>query len=328
VMNAAGGLPPKGGFDNHYKAMSEIFQASGWIMQPGPKAIIVAQADASKFYTSKIQVAAKNMPEPAKADQQNWVKALGDLMTAWAEYCEEHHKSGIVWKFKGSNALEFKVGAAKAAGASEAKKSVEDRLEAVAIRLERAAAKLNKGGDGGEHPSVAEYKAYYDANVVPFLAAMGQFPSLKKQADLVKQAFDNQATVIKAATQCQKPADDAFMKLAGPIISAMNEAEKCDNRSAHFNYQKAIHELLQALGWLMQPGPAAFVKSQFDAAQLYNNKILMLTKDKPDPEKTHAREFVAKLKAVLENLEAYTKEHHKMGIVWNAKGKPLADFKP
>jgi len=327
-MNAASGLPPKGDFFNHFKAMSEIFQASSWIMQPGPKAVIAGQLDAAKFYTTKIQVAAKNMADNIKADHLNWVKTLGDLMNAWAEYAEEHHKSGIVWKFKGGNALEFKAGAPQAAASSDGKKkSVDDRLEAIAIRLERAAAKLNKSSDSGEPLTVAEYKAYYASSVTPLLDAMAKFPELKKQSDLVKQAFEHQTNVIAAATQCTKPADQDFLTFAKPIIDAMGAAEKCDNRSPFFNHQKAIHEVLQAMGWLMQPGPAAFIKSQTDASAMYTNKILMTAKDKPDPEKTNHREFVAKLKAVGENLESYTKEHHKMGLVWNAKGKALKDFK-
>jgi len=268
------------------------------------------------------------MADNIKADHLNWVKTLGDLMNAWAEYAEEHHKSGIVWKFKGGNALEFKAGAPQAAASSDGKKkSVDDRLEAIAIRLERAAAKLNKSSDSGEPLTVAEYKAYFASSVTPLLDAMAKFPELKKQSDLVKQAFEHQTNVIAAATQCTKPADQDFLTFAKPIIDAMGAAEKCDNRSPFFNHQKAIHEVLQAMGWLMQPGPAAFIKSQTDASAMYTNKILMTAKDKPDPEKTNHREFVAKLKAVGENLESYTKEHHKMGLVWNAKGKALKDFK-
>jgi hypothetical protein len=329
VMNESGALPPKGDFFNHFKAVSEVFQACGWIMQPGPKQVITTQAEAAQLYTNKIKMWAKDKPDPTKSDHQGWVKALSDLTAAWAEYAGEYHKSGIVWKFKGANALEFKAGAPAAGGAkAEGKKSVDERLEAIAIKLERAAAKLNKGGDDGESAAVAEYKAFYAANVEAFIAAANKFPELKQLADWTKTAFDHLGKVINASSHCKKPSDADFGNYVKPIADILEASGKCDNRSPFFNHQKAFAEGIQALGWVMQPGPAAFIKGQHESAQLYLNKILMTSKDKPDPEKTNHREFVAKFKALLDAMETYAKEHHKMGLAWAPQGKKtLADFK-
>jgi len=324
VMNESGALPPKGDFFNHFKAMNEFLQGCSWIMQPGPKSHIDGQTEAAKLYTTKILMWAKNQQDPIKTDHQAWVKALLDLCTAWSEYVNEHHKSGIVWKFKGGSVLNFKPGGAKGGEAkAEGKKSVDERLEAVCVRLEKAAAKMKKGGDAGEPPVVAEYKAFYEGSVKPFIAAIDHFPELKKLSEWTVTAYEHLGKVVVATTQYKKPSDEKFGAFVKPIADILDASGKCDNRSPFFNHQKAYAEHAQALGWVMQPGPAAFIKAQNDSAQLYLNKILTMAKDKPDPEKANHREFVAKLKALFEAMENFAKEHYKMGLVWAAGGKDM-----
>jgi len=304
-------------------------------MQAGPKAVIDAQNEAAKLYTTKILMTTKNLPDEAKANHQGFTKATADLTAGWAEYTNEYFKTGLVWKHNGSALGDFKAGAAQAgagaaAGAAEGKKSVEDRIAAVISRIDRVASKLNKSSDagGGEPPAVAEHKAFYAGDVQPALAAIEAFPDLKRQAELVRAGFAFEGAVVAATFACAKPSDPDFTKFLGPLTKVITDASAAaDNRSPHFNYQQAVSEVLQALGWVAQPGPVAAIQGQIDSANVYFTKILMACKDKPDPEKTNSRTFVNALKALLAALTEYTKEHFKMGLTWKPNGSALSAFK-
>jgi len=271
---------------------------------------------------------AKNLPDPAKSQHQAFVKTLMDMGTAWSEFANEYYKSGLTWKFKGANALEFKAGAKPAAaGGGDAKKTVDERLDSLSERLERLAAKLNKGGDGGEPAAVAEYKAFYTTNVLPFIESTKKFPELKKIGDWTETAYSALTKVIAASIVSAKPSDEDFMAFLGPIAKIIEDSAKTDNKSPFFNHQKVFAEGIQALSWVMMPGPSGYVKGQNDAAMLYGNKILMAVKDKADPERQNHRDYVNTHKAMLEGLENYCKDNHKMGLVWKAGGKPLKEYK-
>jgi len=293
-------------------------------MAAGPKAHVDTALGAAEFYLNKILSGAKDMADPEKTNHREFVAQTKKLAAALAEYVQEWHKSGIIWKHNGAKLSEYKAGqsSAKAAGGS---KSVEDRLDALASRLERLAAK--KGGGDGESPAVAEYKAFHEAKVAPFLTALGKFTELKQLSDWTSKGYACLGRVILAASQSKKPTDQELLTFAADINKVVGDSANVNNKSLFFNHEKAFNETITALAWILQPGPKAFIESQLGAAEFYFNKILIAAKTKEDPEKTNHQNFVKLQKELLNGLAEYCQEHHKMGLSWNPKGKDLKDFK-
>jgi len=194
--------------------------------------------------------------------------------------------------------------------------------------LERLAAKEDKQGAGGKPRAVSEYESFYAANVTPFLTTVATFPALKPLGDWTKTAYDFQGKAITATTVCAKPTDEALLKFLHPIVKVIEDSGKTDNKSEFFNHQKAFNETIQALGWLLQPGPKAVITGQLEASDLYLNKILVLAKAKTGAEQTNHRDFVKNLKALLTSLAEYANENFKMGLTWKAGGQTLDSFKP
>ena len=64
------------------------------------------------------------------------------------------------------------------------------------------------------------------------------------------------------------------------------------------------------------PAPSPFVKEMNDAGQFYTNRVL---KDWKEKDKTHV-EWVKAWVATLSEMQAYVKQHHTTGLVWNPKG--------
>eukprot|EP00457_Paulinella_chromatophora_P007181 gb/GEZN01007202.1/.p1 GENE.gb/GEZN01007202.1/~~gb/GEZN01007202.1/.p1 ORF type:complete len:424 (-),score=96.37 gb/GEZN01007202.1/:177-1448(-) len=313
-------------FFNHEKAFSEIIQSLSWLMNPGPGAFVREQLNAADMYLNKILMAAKDMADPEKTNHRDYVKTIKGMMGAMADLCDEWYKTGMVWKFKGTALSAFKPGA-KPAAASEGKKSPDERLEALALRLERLAAKSG-GGDDDNPAALGAYDEYYTANVAPFLAVCATFPELKDVGAGYEKAYKHQRTVIAASFKCKSPSQEDFMKFLKPIVEVIEASGKIDNRSAFFNHQKAFNESIQGLSWIMMPGGgSAYVEGQLEASMLYLNKVLMAAKDMPDPAKTNHRDFVKHLKGLMTGLAEYSKEYFKMGMGWNPKGGSVLEFK-
>ena len=60
-----------------------------------------------------------------------------------------------------------------------------------------------------------------------------------------------------------------------------------------------------------------------EAADFYLSKVLTLAKDANDADKQAHRDFVARAKAMINNLVPYINSHFKMGLSWNVKVIPL-----
>jgi len=200
-------------------------------------------------------------------------------------------------------------------------------MDDLVTRLEAAVAKLGGAAQAGEAAlTVTEYDRFYSASVQPFLDVCGKID--KKMATATETSFKHTRVVIECASQCKKPSDTDIMAVLGPIPGIIGDAQKVNNKSPIFNFEKAFEELIQCLNWLMTPNPKGAVTAQLEAADLYLNKILTAAKDKPDPDKTNWRDFVKLAKAMLTGLAEYTGEFHKTGLVWKTTGGDAKGFKP
>jgi len=196
------------------------------------------------------------------------------------------------------------------------------RLEAVTNRLEGAASSGNSSGGGG---SVSAAVTAFDSLVS---GSFAKFLSLSKTvggdvatiANLVNQAFTAERTFIQMASTSKKPSDKELMSLLSPIsnkISEITEFREKNRRSEFFNHLSAISESIAALGWVtVAPAPAPFVKEMNDAGQFYTNRVLKDWKAKSETHVNWTKSWVQ----TLSELQAYVKEYHTTGLVWNPSG--------
>jgi len=205
------------------------------------------------------------------------------------------------------------------------KVTAESRLEAIAARLEKLASK-GETKEGGKHPAVAAYEEFLSANLGPFLQTCGHFSELKQIGEWAKTAFEFQGKAIQAITVSAKPSDAELLKFLDPIVKVMTASEKTD-KSEFFPHQKAFNECVQGLGWFMQPGPKGAIMAQVESSELYNNKVLVLAKNKTGDVQQHHRDYVKNLKALFSNLGEYAGEHFKMGLTWKTGGAALSAYK-
>jgi adenylyl cyclase-associated protein len=137
---------------------------------------------------------------------------------------------------------------------------------------------------------------------------------------MVKQAFAELKELISTATKSVKPTASDLPLLLAPLQTIMSEISgfRDSNRSSPcFSHLSMISEAIPALGWVVvEPTPAPYVAEMKEAGQFYANRVIKEFKDK---DKRHV-EWVSSFLALLSDLQAYVKQHHTTGLVWNPKG--------
>jgi len=191
------------------------------------------------------------------------------------------------------------------------------RLEAVADRLE--------GAGGASSGEASASLAGFDSTVLPAFQLFFQLSAkvggdAGKMGVLVEEALKEQRKFIEVAAKAKQPASSSIQTLLKPTSDKINQIQEFrekSRRSDHFNHLSCISESIPALGWVaVAPAPAPFVKEMNDAGQFYSNRVLKEWKEK---DKVHA-EWVKAWVGALGELQAYVKQFHTTGLVWNPKG--------
>jgi len=207
-----------------------------------------------------------------------------------------------------------------------------DQLSALVARLEAVTAKLEAtSGSGGASAAAAQpedLSAAVTAYDEILSSSFKQFTELSaklggdvaKLGAMVDAAFKAQRVFLATAAKSKQPSQQDMQMLLKPTsdkISEIQEFREKGRRSEHFNHLSAISESIPALGWVaVAPAPAPFVKEMNDAGQFYTNRVL---KDFKEKSKVHV-EWVKAWVQTLSTLQAYVKQHHTTGLVWNPKG--------
>ena len=145
---------------------------------------------------------------------------------------------------------------------------------------------------------------------------------------MVEAAFKAHRAYLVLAVKAKQPGQADLPMLQKPVGDKINEIQtyrEAGRRCQYFNHLSAISESIPALGWInMAPTPGPFVKEMNDAGMFYTNRVL---KDWKDKSKTHV-EWTKVWIQTLTKLQAFVKEFHTTGLVWNPKGvdaKSIAD---
>lgn len=196
------------------------------------------------------------------------------------------------------------------------------RLEAVAVRLEKALAKLGGEPEEGEVP---EYCLTYEALLAKegqaFFDACAAFEKAGFDVAIIKGSFDCVAKYLRMTTVAKKPtAQQCVAFCQKDLVDAAAWAQKlCGTRDKKLfkygNYHKFIAEVLQCNYWVsMYPPqlPAKHAETQFESGMFNANRIL---KDKTEENKKLVNTF----KAFFKSYTEFIKKEFKTGITFVGK---------
>ncbi|GFO04439.1 adenylyl cyclase-associated protein [Plakobranchus ocellatus] len=275
--------------------------------------------------TSKALEASPN-PIPAKLDSMNSAfdtveKQLSEAESKQSAWEARSLVPGIATQVK---VLTSQVLAQAASGmADQGLGTAVSRLEAVAARLE-ALAGSKSALSGGDSDALAPFVSAYDeilsGNLANFISLSNEIGGdVKNQAALVKEAFDAQRAFLVVASKSKQPSLETFQEVLKPTsakLSAIQEYLQNNRRSEYFNHLSALTESIAALGWVtITPAPGPYVKEMADVGTFYTNRVLKDFKGKDEKHVEWTRAWIR----TLSDLQAYIKEYHTTGVVWNAQ---------
>nr|CAG4641819.1 EOG090X08PR [Eurycercus lamellatus] len=200
------------------------------------------------------------------------------------------------------------------------------RLETVACKLEATIGSGVKGVANMQEEALTPSVLAFDDIVSGPLSSYVKLSKtiggdVAQHCDMVQQGFKAQRQYLLVASRSKAPAEADLVKLLSPtseVIQTIQSFREKNRTSAQFNHLSAISESIPALGWVtVAPAPGPYIKEMNDAGQFYTNRVL---KDWKEKDKNHV-DWVRAWIQVLTELQAYVKQHHTTGIVWNnAKG--------
>jgi len=180
----------------------------------------------------------------------------------------------------------------------------------------------SSSGDSDLTASVASYDSILSGPLEQFKGASKAIGGdVATFGDLVGTAFNMQKHFLQTVSSSKQPKPDVLQKLLKPtseMIGEIQQFRETNRRSEMFNHLSAISESIPALGWVaVSPAPAPYVKEMKDAGQFYTNRVLKDWKEKDNTHTVWVRSWVD----TLTQLQAFVKEFHTTGLVWNAKGE-------
>ncbi|KAG2182162.1 hypothetical protein INT43_007089 [Umbelopsis isabellina] len=144
-----------------------------------------------------------------------------------------------------------------------------------------------------------------------------------EQAQLLQELVKAQRDFIHVASIAKKPdmSSPTFAKLVEPTqkaLVAITDIKDKNRGHQQFNHLSAVAEGIPAFGWIaVEPTPAPYIQEMGNAAQFYSNRVVKEYKEKDPKQVDWTKAFLA----IINELYAYVKEHHRTGLVWNANGE-------
>ncbi|KAH9038989.1 adenylate cyclase associated N terminal-domain-containing protein [Lactarius pseudohatsudake] len=166
--------------------------------------------------------------------------------------------------------------------------------------------------------------------VQPFVKLGEKFAiaSVVEQAKLVERLYTNLGGIVRTAAICKKPEQAAFAELLHGLqedigaISAIKDANWKERDWV--NHLSFVAEGSPAAAWIaVESKPGPYVTNMKEVTQFYGNRIIKEYKEK---DKAHV-EWVRAYTAIFDDLKKYVMEYHTTGLVWNAKGISIFEYK-
>lgn len=207
--------------------------------------------------------------------------------------------------------------------------SILTRLEAVADRIEGAAAAATAGGAApaaGAAEDVTTVAVAFDALVREHVTLVEVAAKGTEETEVVEatEMFVKACAIIRdifAATgRCRKPVAAEVGKFFGPAQELGGAAAKaCDNRSPLFQHRKAVAESINIVAFFTVPSPAAHVQSVLETMDFHAMKVMQLKKEKDTA-------WIKALKAAVKAFQEFCTENCKLGPDWKLGGEDPVEY--
>ncbi|KAL3093637.1 hypothetical protein niasHT_026675 [Heterodera trifolii] len=168
-------------------------------------------------------------------------------------------------------------------------------------------------------PSVKGYDEQIDGPLKTFLDLSKKIGGdVATMADKVVTVFDAHRHFLWTAAGQAEPGDSsALQTLMEPITQRLADCmafKDSKKGTKSFNHLAAVADGLQAIGWVgVKPTPGPYVKEMLDVALFYVNRVR--TEHKTEP--AHGQ-WATAWTAIFGALQAYIKQWHTTGVVWNS----------
>lgn len=216
------------------------------------------------------------------------------------------------------------------------------RIESIEKKIDVGSVPSSDTGGSSSVDEIADSSAVvgYDKHVLTalqsFVAVVESIPGLAESSlvDDLKTCWAAIRSIVKAASRCKKPPSlpTALAPYLKPAQESVGRIQKLRLSRDFDNHLKAVTEMTSCLGWVMidatsdPPSPSLFVKSCIGSSDFWANKIRKANKGKDDGPSKKNIEFCDSLKALIQDLVVYTKEHHMSALAWNFNGGALEDY--
>ncbi|KIJ68943.1 hypothetical protein HYDPIDRAFT_79601 [Hydnomerulius pinastri MD-312] len=179
-------------------------------------------------------------------------------------------------------------------------------------------------------PSVLTFDSIViDGKLKPLLELTKAFAPqfLIDQVNLFAQELDVLRGLLLVAAACKKPDQKAFGELLTPLqvsIEAVTRAKEANRKEREwFNHLTVVAEGAVCVGWVAEPKPGPYVNDIKESTMFYSNRVLKEFKDKDARHTEWVRAFIA----IIDEMKRYIMENHTTGLVWNASGIPVSEYK-
>ncbi|PWA93856.1 adenylyl cyclase-associated protein 1 [Artemisia annua] len=208
------------------------------------------------------------------------------------------------------------------------------RLESAITRLES----LSLGSqsrdidlDAPTDPSIIAFDEFVTEFVGKLSAAAAKIGGqVKDVTDVLTEAFSVQKDLLIQIKQTKKPDMVGLGEFLKPLNEKLMKAISMTEgrRSDFFNHIKAVAESLTALAWIAYVGkdcgmsmPIAHVEESWQAAEFYNNKVLVEYRNK---DANHVEWARALKELYVPGLRNFVKSHYPLGPVWSTTGSAVS----
>ncbi|XP_024979484.1 cyclase-associated protein 1 [Cynara cardunculus var. scolymus] len=153
---------------------------------------------------------------------------------------------------------------------------------------------------------------------------------VQEVTNVLNEAFSVQKDLLIKIKQTKKPDVPGLGEFLKPLNEKLMKAISMTEgrRSDFFNHLKSVAESLTALAWIAYVGkdcgmsmPIAHVEESWQAAEFYNNKVLVEYRNK---DANHVEWARALKELYIPGLRDYVKSQYPLGPVWSATGAAVS----
>jgi hypothetical protein len=214
-----------------------------------------------------------------------------------------------------------------------------ERLENVASRLERVAARMGGGGGGGSDdgdsgaPHVVDYERLINTHLPKIEAAMTSLNVNGEAIANYKAAWNNSLVLVRASSACKKPGNSDLPKLVSSGQGACQSLDDYKHQSRD-GPSSVMYDSALAFNWPIMRAesgfsPSAWLENQGGAAVFQMDKSKMKRNKKFEGHKEHGAQyaFCSSVQEFHKAIQEFVKENKFGGsISWNPKGKTVDEF--